>query len=317
MPRPKQSLFRARLAAFNQMAKVFPTEDALRDYLKKHPKANPKRHTVKGQGDKKEKSESKKDLGSLSDDERKDLADKAGSGGGMHFAPKKNDDIGPSAAKILNGGTGKRFSGRYMERMFQPGAVADAKKSEAAWKEKSSASKQSRALLETAHAAFVEAAAQTPEIRDNFSKEEISQMGRAMAVALHSEVDKKRGKETKEKTDKAKDTKRRYGPSSTPKRKVRPRRRASTKTAGSVGRRIFFELVDRKKLYGEGLRMADEPTKKLLRRVMEEMMNQLTPPNNRFEFALNRLNNAIEKPISPENFANQIFKVADELGIKP
>ena len=45
--------------ALQKEGKVFHNEDALKQYLKRHPKADPSKHSVRGKGDKKEKAKPK------------------------------------------------------------------------------------------------------------------------------------------------------------------------------------------------------------------------------------------------------------------
>lgn len=92
-------------------------------------------------------------------------------------------------------------------------------------------------------------------------------------------------------------------------------RTATDKTAMSMGKEIFQALVDIKKMYA-ARKMADEQTGKLLRDIMGKLMDELEPRNRGVQRAINRLNNAISRPTTPENLRNQIFKVADELGMR-
>ena len=94
---------------------------------------------------------------------------------------------------------------------------------------------------------------------------------------------------------------------------------AFDKTAMDLGKEIFQELVDMRKLYGarKALTFAgDKQTSDLLRDIMSEMMTQLEPKNRGMQRALNRLRNALHGNQDPANLRNQIFKVANELGMK-
>lgn len=92
-------------------------------------------------------------------------------------------------------------------------------------------------------------------------------------------------------------------------------RTATDKTAMSMGKEIFRALVDMKKMYA-ARKVADEQTAALLRDIMGKLMEELEPRNRGVQRAITRLNNAISRPTTPENLRNQIFKVADELGMR-
>lgn len=88
------------------------------------------------------------------------------------------------------------------------------------------------------------------------------------------------------------------------------------KTAMPLGKRIFQEMVDIKKMYAarKYLKEAgDLATEELLTQVMSKLMEELEPRNPRVQHALNRVANAIERPGS--GLGNQIYKAAQELGI--
>ena len=89
------------------------------------------------------------------------------------------------------------------------------------------------------------------------------------------------------------------------------------KKAGMGGKKIFLELVDMKKLYGARKMLKDQGdtvTEALMRPIMEKFIQELEPSNPRVFTALTRLRNAIARP--GPGLGNQIYKVADELGIK-
>lgn len=92
-------------------------------------------------------------------------------------------------------------------------------------------------------------------------------------------------------------------------------REATDKTAMSMGKEIFQSLVDIKKMYA-ARKAADEQTAQLLRDIMIKLSEELEPRNKGVQRAINRLNNAIGRPTTPDNLRNQIFKVADELGMR-
>lgn len=92
-------------------------------------------------------------------------------------------------------------------------------------------------------------------------------------------------------------------------------REATDKTAQSMGKQIFQSLVDIKKMYA-ARKAADEQTAQLLREIMIKLSEELEPRNRGVERAINRLNNAISRPTTPDNLRNQVFKVADELGMR-
>jgi len=59
----------------------------------------------------------------------------------------------------------------------------------------------------------------------------------------------------------------------------------------------------------------DEQSRDLLQQVRGELMDRLTPDSST-ERALNRLSNLVSGSQDPANLRNQIFKVANELGIR-
>lgn len=89
---------------------------------------------------------------------------------------------------------------------------------------------------------------------------------------------------------------------------------------GSLGKDILFKLVDRNDLLAlEGLLAEDRQSKDLLREIKIKLIEELEPKEQRVEFALNRLKNLIytsRGQRDPDNLRNQIFKIADELGIR-
>lgn len=76
-------------AELSKEGKVFPNSDALKEYLKKHPKADPSKHTVRGKGDKDEKPKG----GKKPKKDEKPKGDKK---------PKKDDKKKPSKKKDLS-----------------------------------------------------------------------------------------------------------------------------------------------------------------------------------------------------------------------
>lgn len=96
-------------------------------------------------------------------------------------------------------------------------------------------------------------------------------------------------------------------------------REATDKTAMSMGKEIFQELVDMRKLYGVRkvfTTAGDKASADLVRDIMQKMMEELEPKNRGMQRAMNRLRNAMHGNQDPENLRNQIFKVADELGMR-
>ena len=88
------------------------------------------------------------------------------------------------------------------------------------------------------------------------------------------------------------------------------------KTSSLMGRDFLTSFVDHKK-YRSTLRTlnTDEQSQDLLQQVRGELVDRLTPDSST-ERALNRLSNLVSGSQDPANLRNQIFKVANELGIR-
>ena len=87
------------------------------------------------------------------------------------------------------------------------------------------------------------------------------------------------------------------------------------KTASPMGGDLFDILVDTKKFF-KTLRAlgTDTQSQELLREVRGELQHRLTPDSST-ERAINRLSNLVSGNQDPARLRNQIFKVANELGI--
>ncbi len=98
------------------------------------------------------------------------------------------------------------------------------------------------------------------------------------------------------------------------------RKKATTdKVAISMGKEIFYQLVDIKKLYAARkifTNAKDEASEKLLQAVMERLIDVLEPRNRNTQMAINKLVGAVNQASDPRVLRNQVFKVADLLGIK-
>ena len=88
------------------------------------------------------------------------------------------------------------------------------------------------------------------------------------------------------------------------------------KTSSRMGVDILTSFVDPEK-FKSTLRTlnTDEQSRDLLQQVRGELMDRLTPDSST-ERALNRLSNLVSGNQDPANLRNQIFKVANELGMK-
>ena len=88
------------------------------------------------------------------------------------------------------------------------------------------------------------------------------------------------------------------------------------KTSSRMGVDILTSFVDPEK-FKSTLRTlnTDEQSRDLLQQVRGELMDRLTPDSST-ERALNRLSNLVSGSQDPANLRNQIFKVANELGMK-
>ena len=88
------------------------------------------------------------------------------------------------------------------------------------------------------------------------------------------------------------------------------------KTSSRMGVDILTSFVDPEK-FKSTLRTlnTDEQSRDLLQQVRGELMDRLTPDSST-ERALNRLSNLVSGNQDPANLRNQIFKVANELGIR-
>jgi hypothetical protein len=88
------------------------------------------------------------------------------------------------------------------------------------------------------------------------------------------------------------------------------------KTSSRMGVDILTSFVDPEK-FKSTLRTlnTDEQSRDLLQQVRGELMDRLTPDSST-ERALNRLSNLVSGSQDPANLRNQIFKVANELGIR-
>ena len=81
------------------------------------------------------------------------------------------------------------------------------------------------------------------------------------------------------------------------------------------GQNMLWQLIDQRKL-SKQLSNMDEDSKKLIRQITDILGNSLTLPDRQGQ-AFNRLNNLIEGGGTKEGMLrNQVFKIANELGIK-
>ena len=88
------------------------------------------------------------------------------------------------------------------------------------------------------------------------------------------------------------------------------------KSASRMGVDIFRSFVDPKKFIATRRNLAnDKQSQDLLRQIQMELLDRLTPDDST-ERALNRLSNLLSGSQDPANLRNQIFKVANELGIR-
>lgn len=88
------------------------------------------------------------------------------------------------------------------------------------------------------------------------------------------------------------------------------------KSASRMGVDIFRSFVDPKKYIATRRNLAnDKQSQDLLRQIQTELLDRLTPDDST-ERALNRLSNLLSGSQDPANLRNQIFKVANELGIR-
>lgn len=88
------------------------------------------------------------------------------------------------------------------------------------------------------------------------------------------------------------------------------------KSASRMGVDIFRSFVDPKKYIATRRNLSmDKQSQDLLRQVQRELLRRLTPDDST-ERALNRLSNLLSGSQDPAVLRNQIFKVANELGIR-
>jgi hypothetical protein len=88
------------------------------------------------------------------------------------------------------------------------------------------------------------------------------------------------------------------------------------KSASRMGVDIFRSFVDPKKFIATRRVLSmDKQSQDLLRQIQTELLDRLTPDDST-ERALNRLSNLLSGSQDPANLRNQIFKVANELGIR-
>ena len=88
------------------------------------------------------------------------------------------------------------------------------------------------------------------------------------------------------------------------------------KSASRMGVDIFRSFLDPKKYIATRRNLAnDKQSQDLLRQIQTELLDRLTPDDST-ERALNRLSNLLSGSQDPANLRNQIFKVANELGIR-
>lgn len=93
-------------------------------------------------------------------------------------------------------------------------------------------------------------------------------------------------------------------------------RMASTKQANSTGMVFLASRVDPRKLAQVKKALSgDVQSSKLLREVQRELLTRLAVDDST-DRALNRLSNLTTGSMDPSNLRNQVFKVADELGIR-
>lgn len=88
------------------------------------------------------------------------------------------------------------------------------------------------------------------------------------------------------------------------------------KTSSRMGVELFTSFVDTKKFLNTLRALGtDQQSQKLLEQVQRELVDRLTPDSST-ERAINRLSNLVSGNQDPANLRNQIFKVANELGIR-
>ena len=86
-------------------------------------------------------------------------------------------------------------------------------------------------------------------------------------------------------------------------------------TEGYIGTTIVGALLPDLMPEARKLRRVDKMTSDLLLKVGRELSHRLEPKGSDVERAVNRLRN-LNFNSSPENVRNQVFKVANELGMK-
>lgn len=86
-------------------------------------------------------------------------------------------------------------------------------------------------------------------------------------------------------------------------------------TEGYIGTTIVGALLPDLMPEARKLRRVDKMTSDLLLKVGRELSQRLEPKGSDVERAVNRLRN-LNFNSSPENVRNQVFKVANELGMK-
>ena len=81
------------------------------------------------------------------------------------------------------------------------------------------------------------------------------------------------------------------------------------------GQNMLWDLIDQRKL-GKLMGNMDEQSKKLISQILDILQNSLTLPDRQGQ-AFNRLSNLVQSKQNNEGMLrNQVFKIANELGIK-
>jgi len=83
----------------------------------------------------------------------------------------------------------------------------------------------------------------------------------------------------------------------------------------SLGKELLFKFIPQKDLYA----LKSGLPKELhgdLRKVMEALIDALTPKNARAPMALRRLSNMVSRGADPKSAGDELFKIADEIGVK-
>lgn len=96
-------------------------------------------------------------------------------------------------------------------------------------------------------------------------------------------------------------------------------KKASDKIAMSLGKEIFRSMVDLRglgKVRSELAKAGDKQSAQLLRDAMETIITELEPKKRGVQQALNRMAGLTKGSQDPASLRNQIFKIANELGMR-